>query len=145
MSIRIRDFQQEDISELAGLMRQLGYPTTASEMQERMHHISQQGEGYKTIIAVHDDEIAGMIGAAKIWCWEQNGFYIKIQALVVNQSFRNIGVGALLINACEEWARQTGAVLMALTCGNKEERKAAHLFYPRMGFEHKSSGYIKQL
>lgn len=144
ISIECRPATAADITALSNLMVELGYPTTTVEMQQRMGAIFTQPD-YHTWVAVHNNVVCGMIGFLKIYYWEQNGFYTKIQSLVVKDDYRRHGVGALLIQSCEEWSRQQKAVLMALNCGNKEERAAAHRFYPRMGFEHTSSGYIKMM
>lgn len=139
-----REFQPSDLPEIAALMGELGYPTTPAEMTIRMGHIGSDPD-YRTMVVVKEDEIVGMVGMMRCWFWEQNGFYVKIQALVVKSTTRRMGVGEYLVACAESWARSIGASTIFLNSGNKEERNAAHAFYPRMGFEHRSSGYVKQL
>jgi GNAT superfamily N-acetyltransferase len=139
-----REFQPSDLPEITALMGELGYPTTLAEMTVRMEHISSNSD-YRTLVVVKEREVVGMVGMMRCWFWEQNGFYVKIQALVVKSTARRMGVGEHLVGCAESWARSIGASAIFLNSGNKEERKAAHAFYPRMGFEHKSSGYVKQL
>jgi GNAT superfamily N-acetyltransferase len=142
--VLIRAYDSEDSSALARLITELGYPTDAHEMAVRMTEI-QANPNYKTLIATHQNEVVGMIGMVKSFFWEQNGFYIRIQALVVKQSYRNQGVGKLLIAACENYAQEIQANAVILNCGNREERKNAHIFYQKMGFKPKSTGYVKDL
>jgi predicted N-acetyltransferase YhbS len=142
--ISIRTIENADFQQVANLMVELGYPTTIDEMQKRLKDIQAHGN-YKTLVAVKNKEIVGMIGLVKNFMWEQNGCYIRIQALVVKQADRQSGVGKKLIEAAEIWANEKGASFIALNCGNRKEREAAHQFYPKIGFTAKSTGYIKYL
>jgi GNAT superfamily N-acetyltransferase len=139
-----REFRSSDLPELTALMGELGYPTTTDEMTVRMRHIGSHPD-YRTIVVIKNGEMIGMVGMMKCFFWERNGFYVKIQALVVKSSVRRTGVGEYLIACAESWAGSIGASAIFLNSGNREERRAAHAFYPRMGFVHKSSGYVKQL
>jgi GNAT superfamily N-acetyltransferase len=143
-NIIIRAAGEKDIPALAMLMTELGYPTTIPEMEQRLARIMEQ-QDYRTLVAVAGNTVCGAIGFLRIYFWEKNGYYVKVQALVVSKTYRQLGVGALLINACEEWAIVNGAGQVALNSGNKVERQAAHRFYPKMGFVHTSSGYSKIL
>lgn len=140
--VTTRDSSRKDIPELAALTVGLGYPTTRKEMAERMKAFVSNPD-YKTIVAEKDNKVIGYIGMLRINYWEKNGCYIKIQTLVVKETARKTGAGKILINCAEKWARENNADLLALTCGNKAEREAAHKFYPKMGFVHNASGYIK--
>lgn len=139
-----RDWQPDDIPAIASLMVELGYPTTEAEMTERMNQFASNPD-YKTIVLTHNDEIVGVIGMARAFFWEQNGCYVRIQALVVKSTARRMGAGEQLIRCAEEWALSVGAKLLQLNCGNKEIRAAAHQFYPSVGFTHTSSGYVKEI
>jgi len=140
--ITTRDYCRDDIPELAALTVELGYPTTSIEMAERINFFASNPD-YKTIVAELNSIIIGYIGMIRINYWEKNGCYIKIQALVVKETARKTGAGKVLIKCAEEWARQNNADMLALTCGNKAEREAAHKFYPKMGFVLNASGYVK--
>jgi GNAT superfamily N-acetyltransferase len=143
-NIFIRDFQLNDIACLTDLTITLGYDTTIEQMTTRMETILRL-DNYWTFVAILDKNIVGYIGLNKNYFWEQDGHFIRIQALVVNKEYRRFGVGEKLINYTEKFARQIKANLIVLNCGNRDERKSAHQFYPKMGFEAKSTGYIKRL
>lgn len=143
-NIFIRDFQLNDIACLTDLTIELGYDTTIEQMTKRMETILQL-DNYWTFVAVLDKNIVGYIGLNKNYFWEQDGHFIRIQALVVNKEHRRLGIGQKLIDSAEKLARQINAKLMVLNCGNRDERQSAHQFYPKMGFEPKSTGYIKRL
>lgn len=142
--ILIRKFQSKDISFLTELTNELGYPTSVEQMTLRMNTIVEL-KNYWTFVAVIQNVVVGYIGLNKNYLWEQDGYYIRIQALVVGSKFRKLGVGKELINSAEELAKQIGTNLLLLNCGNREERKVAHKFYQQVGFEQKSIGYIKRL
>ncbi len=143
-TVSIRAFQKEDLPALTELTNQLGYETSIEEMSARMKQI-QSLDNYWTFVAVVDQQVAGYIGLNKNYFWEQDGCFIRIQALVTNKEFRRLGIGQKLIEAVEKLGKEVGAKLMTLNCGNKPERESAHKFYPLMGFEAKSTGYIKNI
>lgn len=142
--MNVRKANLNDTSILAQLMTQLGYPTTADEMKQRLEIILQK-EDYQTLVAVTDNVIVGVIGMLKMYLWELAIPAVKIQVLVVSEEHRGGGVGKYLIEAAELWAKEQGVNQLILTSGNREERTIAHKFYPSMGFELTSSGYKKEL
>jgi GNAT superfamily N-acetyltransferase len=140
----IRDAHEGDIEELTLLMTDLGYPATLAEMQVRFKNIFAHPD-YRTIIAVIGDEIVGMAGLCKGVYYEKNGLYLRILAFVVKQTRRELGIGKILIKASEDWAVDQGANTVLINSGNRDERKAAHVFYHKMGYVVKSSGFVKEL
>jgi len=126
------------------LITELGYPTTEEEMKGRFYNVDQHPD-YQTFVAVVDTMVVGMIGLIKNFFYEKNGTYIRIGALVVNLKFRNRQIGRQLIRKAEEWAIETGSEYIYLNSGNREERKDAHVFYQRMGFEARTVGFVKLL
>jgi GNAT superfamily N-acetyltransferase len=140
----IRDAKPQDVEELTSLMTDLGYPATIEEFRIRMANISAHPD-YRTIVAVLDDEIVGMAGLSKNIFYEMNGNYMRILAFVVKQSARKLGIGKILIDASEEWAREQGLHTVVISSGNRAERDAAHAFYQKMGYAVKSSGFVKKL
>ena len=140
----IRDAHEGDLEAITLLMTDLSYPTTLEEMQERFKAIVAHPD-YRTTLAVIDDEIVGMAGLHKGNFYEKNGMYLRILAFVVKRNVRNKGVGRILIKASEEWAAEQGLNAVIINSGNRDDRKAAHVFYHKMGYTIKSSGFVKQL
>ena len=143
-NILIRNFEIKDTTYLSQLTNELGYDTTVEQMTLRMKTIMQL-ENYWTFVAVINEKVVGYIGLNKNYFWQQDGDYLRIQALVINNEYRQLGLGQKLIEAAEELARQTNTDLILLNCGNRDERQAAHKFYAKVGFETRSTGYIKRL
>ncbi len=73
------------------------------------------------------------------------GTYVRIAALIVKVEFRQNGVGKKLMESAEQWAKELGALTLLLNSGNRAERAAAHAFYLGMGYQIKSSGFVKEL
>lgn len=142
--MNIREAEIKDIVALTDLMNELGYETTADEMKTRFTNI-QNHPDHKTFVAVVNGQIAGMAGMTKNYSYEQNDIYIRVIALVVNHAFRKKGVGKVLMETSEAWAKEIGANAVLLNCGNREERTAARQFYQKIGYEIKSSGFVKKL
>lgn len=143
-NITIRNFEWADLNSVTVLTNELGYPTSVEQMKIRMEKILQL-DTYWTFVAVVEGQVAGYIGLNKNYFWEQDGTFIRIQALVVKKEFRRQHIGQCLIEAAEKHAHQIKSRLLILNSGNREERQAAHQFYPRMGFEGKSTGYVKKI
>ncbi|WP_326995208.1 GNAT family N-acetyltransferase [Chitinophaga sp. 212800010-3] len=142
--ITTRDARNSDIDAMALLMTELGYPTAAPAMAARFEAIKQE-PGYKTILAVLNEEVVGMAGCTVNNFFEQDGKYVRIAAFVVSNRYHQKGIGRVLITAAEEWATNVNAHTVLLNCGHKEERTAAHVFYKKMGYQVKSSGYYKKI
>lgn len=145
MEYAIRNFDiTTDIPDTTRLTVELGYPTTEELFQKRMATIITVPD-YYTFVACDNNKVIGYIGTARQYFWEQDGTFFKIQALVVKQEYRKMGVGAALLQHVEKLAREQGASLLLLNSGNRPEREAAHRFYLDMGFEIKSTGFRKAL
>lgn len=142
--MEVRDANFNDLISLTHLMNQLGYPTSLDEMTARFQRIERKEE-YKTLVAVDSAKVVGVMGMMYYFMWEENACGVRIQALVVDQECRSAGVGKMLIESAEAWAKSLGATSITLTSGNREERAAAHQFYPKMGFKLASSGYKKNI
>jgi GNAT superfamily N-acetyltransferase len=125
-------------------MNELGYPTSAGEMLYRYKNIANHPD-YRTIVAVKNNEIVGMAGLARGIFYEKNGGYLRIVAFVVKQTCRQQGIGKLLIKAAEDWAITQGLTTILLNSGKRDERQAAYMFYQKMGYMVKSSGFVKEL
>jgi len=144
-NIIIRDANDKDIVALTSLVSDLGYPAPEEDIKLRFENIFSRKE-FRTLLAVTTDgQAAGMIGMTENYGYEHNAKYIRVLALVVGKNFRNRGIGSLLMFEAEKWAEQLDAYMIVLTSGMRDERKAAYAFYQSIGYEIKSSGFVKKL
>jgi GNAT superfamily N-acetyltransferase len=141
-SVLIREAVLPDVVDLTELMNQLGHPTDRDEMESRMEVILADPT-YHTLVAHCDEKIVGMIGLAKSHFYEANGDYVRIVALVVDEGQRSHGIGQMLVQAGEQWARGAGASAVMLNSNRK--RLEAHRFYERLGYEAGHLGFQKTL
>ena len=86
-----------------------------------------------------------MIGLLRNNYWEKNGIYIRVGALIVNKEYRKMGLGKALLQKSIDWAIELGAQQVILNSGNREERRDAHAFYQYLGFEPKTTGFVKTI
>ncbi|MGN7476416.1 GNAT family N-acetyltransferase [Solibacillus silvestris] len=142
--MQIRSLKMEDIPSIENLMIQLGYPSTATQLQERFQRLLKLPD-YQTIIAEKDSVIVGMLGFSKQWAYEFDGPYIRILALVVDEKYRRLNIGQSLMQAAEQWALENECIAAVLNSGNRDERIAAHHFYKQLGYIGKSMGFSKRL
>lgn len=71
------------------------------------------------------------------------GWCAELEAVFVAESARGHGVGAALVRAAEDLARERGCYRLQLTSNNV--RVDAHRFYLREGFEQSHRGFKKSL
>jgi len=131
-----------DSAAVAGLMTDLGYPTTVGQMQARLEHLLDHPD-YHAIVAEDGGRVVGLVGLGRGWYFEKDGGYVRVLALVVEAKRRGSGVGSALLRAGEAWAAEQGAGAVVLNSG--EQRRDAHLFYQRMGYEGTGVRFVKLL
>ena len=142
--IIIREAKLEDISELLHLYEQLGYPSTKPQLEKRLQIIFAHAD-YHTLVAIKGQKLVGLIGLIKEYAFEHDDCYIKIAMLVVDEDYREKGIGKNLIQEAEKWAKLQNITTITLNSGNREERKSAHEFYQHLGYLPKSIGFFKEL
>jgi GNAT superfamily N-acetyltransferase len=140
--VTIRDAQMSDAPAIAGLVTQLGYPTTPADMTERLTRLLADP---RQVISVADvsGTLVGMAGACLEHGIELNGVYGRITAVVVDAAARGRGIGAFLVHQLEGWCRDHGADRMTLTSGN--HRPDSHQFYDAIGYERTGLRFVKRL
>lgn len=130
-SVTIRSVTAADAPQLAPLAGQLGHPSTAEQVAERLHEIFEDADHAILVAESKDRRIAGYI---EIFPFRTIGSEprIEIASLVVDESCRSQGVGRLLMNHAENWARARGFKEMGLRSNVIRER--AHQFYENLGY-----------
>lgn len=140
--LEIREARAGDVEALAGLMTDLGYPSTPESMRLRFERISSH-PAYHTLVAERDGRVIGMAGLETGLYYELDADYARISALVVAPDHRRLGVGAALVREAELRARSLGAEHVCLNSG--ESRRDAHRFYRDSGYEVTGYRFFKML
>ena len=130
--VTCRLMREGDAERVAALSGELGYPSTAAQILARKAELDRVG---KSAVFVADSPDAGVIGWV-IVC-EMGSLELdpnaEVKGLVVGEAARGRGVGALLMDAAEAWARERGLAEMVVRSNVIRER--AHAFYKRIGYE----------
>ena len=142
IDLKIRDGKLSDAADLAALMCELGYETTGAEMESRLISILKDLR-YKTLVALNDDKICGMIGTVSASSYLHNDLTGRIIALVVSRESRRRGIGARLIAEAEKNLIQRGITRVTVTA--RFEREKAHQFYEKLGYARTGFRFAKTL
>lgn len=138
----LREVKSEDAGTLAELMNELGYPTSVDEMAGRLRSIARDN-AYHTVVAVSGARVVGVIGLGLAHFYERNGDYVRILVLSVSPDHRGAGVGTMLLESAEKWARNAGASTVFVNSGN--QRTEAHAFYTNHGYRQTGLRFVKSL
>jgi N-acetylglutamate synthase-like GNAT family acetyltransferase len=129
--ITVRRATPQDAERLAELATQLGYPSSAAQVARRLERVL--GDARQAVLVA--EAAGGVVG----WVHIIPTFLIEsdpqaeIGGLVVDQDCRRGGVGTLLINQAEHWARAQG--LRSIYLRSNVLRREAHRFYEKLGYQ----------
>jgi GNAT superfamily N-acetyltransferase len=111
-------------------------------MAARLEVILLEAEAV-TLVAEVDGEIIGLTGARLGSAFERNGRHAGLLVLVIDEKWQGNGIGSLLLDQVEAWAKEKGATLMILTSSN--HRLDAHEFYRKLGYAETGMRFAKGL
>src|SRR5262245_42441794 len=141
MDPTIRDALAADSGAIAALLTQLGYPSDAAAVEERLDRLRVVGD--RVVVADQDGQVVGLAHLQVSPAIERDRPAAKLGALVVDETHRGRGIGRALVGAAEAEARLRGCELLYLTTA--ERRDDAHAFYERVGLEHTGRRYSRTL
>ena len=142
VDLTIRDAQPSDAAALAGLMGELGYPTSEADMRLRLEQVATD-ERYRAFVAAQETQVCGVIGTFACHSFEHNDLGGRILALVVTRESRRSGVARRLIAAAEKDFAQRKITRVAVD--TRFERKDAHAFYESLGYTSNGFRFVKNL
>ena len=118
------------MAELAG---QLGYPTAADDIADRVAGMHASSEHAVFVAELPGGEISGWIGVFLYRCVETDA-RAEVSGLVVDEHHRSQGIGLRLLERAEQWAR--GKQCDTIGLRSNVIRGRAHAFYERQGYQH---------
>lgn len=140
--MRLREATPGDAPALARLLGHLGYPNEAADLPARL--VGIQGQGDSLLVAEREDgELVGLVGLHLVRVLHYARPLGYITSLVTDPAARRQGVGKLLLEGAEAWARAQGCYRLSLT--SAEQRTDAHAFYPACGFPMTGRRFAKGL
>jgi GNAT superfamily N-acetyltransferase len=137
--VTIRDADSTDSLAIAGLLTELGYPASPSEIPGRLAAVAAAPG--RVLVAEVKDEIVGVGSVTQLSLLHRSEPVALLSALVVSSDHRGQGVGRALVDASARQAAVWGCVTLELT--SRDERVGAHRFYTGLGFESRSRKFVK--
>ena len=113
------------------LSNQLGYSNSIEEMQFRINEMLQYN--YNCLfVSERNGLVTGWIHGCIVTRIE-SGTFAEICGLVVDENFRQQGIGKLLVEAVSKWATEKRTSKLRVRCNTN--RPASHQFYQTLGFD----------
>lgn len=126
----VRPAIDEDAIALARLATVLGYPSTADDIEERLLAL-RYDEDHAVYVVVDDGEVRGFAHVA-VRSTLVSGLSVELLALVVEERARGRGLGRVLLDRVESFARERD-IDEVRVCSNVV-RERAHRFYEANGY-----------
>ena len=128
----VRAAQPYDSNRIADLAAQLGYQCSGQQIRKRLGGM-QDPKQYAVYVAEFPGGlVAGWVGVYVFRTVELDAV-AEISGLIVDENTRSSGIGKILLDAAENWARQVGC--NAISVHSNVTRDQAHRFYMNNGFE----------
>lgn len=130
MEITIREMTVNDAKTVNTLSKQLGYLLSIEQTLQNINAVLQSKD-HTAFVAQYGNEVVGWVGASQAIMIEVMP-HCEINGLVIDQLYRGMGIGKLLIDRIKQWAKEKNNNKIGLRCNIK--RTEAHLFYEHLGF-----------
>lgn len=127
----VRKMEIEDAEAVSELNGELGYPVNAAVMAARIERMKASNTRDALVACSNDGSIAGWI-EMEIVEHLTSDRTVSISGLVVAAGMRSRGIGKLLLDEAEQWARRRGIARMLVR--SRVAREDAHRFYEREGY-----------
>jgi len=128
----VRRATTQDANAIRRLADELGYPTAAGVMDQRVRAVVAGNNGLLLVAADSTNQAVGWIQANCAHLID-SGFCVEILGLVVSETVRRTGLGRLLMDAVAAWAVSIHAEAIILR--SNVTRAESHSFYLALGYE----------
>jgi N-acetylglutamate synthase-like GNAT family acetyltransferase len=129
-SVSIRAARESDADDVTQLTAQLGYTVEAEVLRERLSRILGRSD-QRFLVAEVGGQTVGWLHAV-IAEFVEAERSVVIAGLVVSASHRRHGIGRVLMERAEGWAREQGCSVVRLW--SSSTRTETHRFYAAMGY-----------
>ncbi|HYN80643.1 MAG TPA: GNAT family N-acetyltransferase [Gemmatimonadaceae bacterium] len=130
IAVSVRPARILDADDVARLTTQLGYDAEPSTVAATLARI-QSRRDQQFFVAELEGRPVGWLHAL-IAEYVETGAFVVIGGLVVDSNHRRKGVGSLLMEHAEVWAKAQGCSIVRLS--SSTSRTAAHQFYQERGY-----------
>jgi len=132
-NLGVRRVRLSDAARIAELSGQLGYPTGEKQMKMRLTDVIRDKDATCIVAESREGGLIGWIHVSTTPLLEVER-RAEVNGLVVDETARSRGAGAMLLGAAEKWAR--GKRCKSMSVRSNVLRERAHGFYLRNGYEH---------
>jgi GNAT superfamily N-acetyltransferase len=139
--VTIRLANQHDAEQIALLCRQLGYPASERQIQQRLAPLLSENDQALYVAQRPGGPLLGWVHVYRCPLVHTDP-EAQIGGLVVDEASRRSGAGQRLMRAAEHWAREHNCWAMYLR--SNIIRKDAHRFYERIGYEIVTSSVFRK-
>lgn len=140
--MHIRDFNvATDLPATSALFSQLGYPVNENTLMNRFQ-ARMNDQAVCLLVAEDHGRVVGVVAMHTLTPWHEATRWAVISALVVDESVRGNGAGAMLLAAAEQIAGTKGCSHVELS--SSEARLRAHAFYERAGYSEVRKRFVKR-
>jgi GNAT superfamily N-acetyltransferase len=136
--VQIRPPRAADAEQLGALNRELGYATEIAELVSRIDRLSGLEEHFVAVAEI-DGTVVGWVQAEHRFSME-SGDKAELVGLIVGAAARRSGVGRLLVQAAENWARDRG--LQSMVVRSNVIRPESHSFYRQIGYSQSKTQHV---
>lgn len=126
--IGVREYRMTDYFDVSRILEEAFGVTKANVNPDN---------NYKEYVAVVNDVVAGYLVLTRVLDLVKGRPYYLVDYVCVAKSYRNLGLGKLLMERVLEVARKDKALYVELT--SRKDRVAAHHLYGKVGFEKRDS------
>ncbi len=126
--IGVREYRMTDYFDVSRILEEAFGVTKANVNPDN---------NYKEYVAVVNDVVAGYLVLTRVLDLIKGRPYYLVDYVCVAKSYRNLGLGQLLMERVLEVARKDKALYVELT--SRKDRVAAHHLYEKVGFEKRDS------
>ena len=126
--IGVREYRMTDYFDVSRILEEAFGVTKANVNPDN---------NYKEYVAVVNDVVAGFLVLTRVLDLVKGRPYYLVDYVCVDKSYRNLGLGQLLMERVLEVARKDKALYVELT--SRKDRVVAHHLYEKVGFEKRDS------
>jgi GNAT superfamily N-acetyltransferase len=138
----MRAMELRDLDAARRLLAQLcGYEMTPDEMRDRFDFAANSPIDW-LFVCEAEGVVRGVLGFRLREQLERVGRYGEIYMIVADQAVRRQGVGRVMIDFAEQFAREHNCIGTWLVSGFKREAEA-HRFYESLGYQTTGYRFVK--
>ena len=121
----------DDLDSIVYLSEHWGHPSSSEKMRSGVQEILNHAD-HRVYLIQNEERITGWIHGVYLIHME-SGAFVEITGLVVDQTFRRMGMGKILVEKIIEWSRSMNCKKVRVR--SNILREEAHPFYTGIGFK----------